>query len=192
MAFAQYISGSMLGDFGADPEDADDGDDDDHEPQTKRKKRGGTGEHPQVVVNRDITEKFEEKLRDVLSWDDSEAFERATNYKSRPTYFMTKLQACEKLSRDLLNEKEVADKFAANVVVFEKYMKLVVYLKKNDMVKFKRTQEKCKGLVFLCCMHDRLCLLCFSYMTECFCAQAMRFLSFSSWGCGECAQSSSV
>ena len=105
---------------------------------------------------------------------------------------MTKLQACEKLSRDLLNEKEVADKFAANVVVFEKYMKLVVYLKKNDMVKFKRTQEKCKGLVFLLCMHDRLCLLCFACMTECFCAQAMRFLSFFSRGCGECAQPSSV
>ena len=166
MAVAQYISGSMLGDFDADPKDADDGDDDDHEPQTKRKKRGGTGEHPQVVVNRDITEKFEEKLRDVLSWDDPEAFKRATNYKSRPTYFMTKLQACEKFSRYLLNEKEVADKFAANVVVFEKYMKLVVYLKNNDMVKFKRTQEKCKGLVFLLCMHDRLCLLCFACMTE--------------------------
>ena len=147
MAVAQYISGSgMLGDFDADPEDADDGDD---EPQSKKKKRGGTGEHPQVLANRDVTEKFEEKLRDVINWHDAETFKQATNYKSRPTYFMTKLQACEKLSRDVLNEKAVADKFAANVVVFEKYIKLAMYLKKNDMLKFKRTQEKCKSLVEL-------------------------------------------
>ena len=58
---------------------------------------------------------------------------------------LQKLQACVKLSRDVLNEKEVADKFAALIAVWEKYMILVVYLKKNDMGKFKRTQDKCKN-----------------------------------------------
>ena len=112
----------------------------------KRKKKG-KGEHPQVVANRDILEKFEARLKEVVKFDIPDTFKEATNFKARPTYFLQKLQACEKLSRDVLNEKGVAHSFAAEILVWEKYMKLVVYLKKHDMAKFKRTQDKSKSLV---------------------------------------------
>ena len=90
----------------------------------------GNWRAPSICGEHDVTDKFEEKIKYVIKWDDEEAFKVASNYKSRPTYFMMKLVACEKLSRDP-KEKEVADKFAANIIIFEKYMKLALFVKKN-------------------------------------------------------------
>ena len=104
MAVAQYISGNcMVGGVDAYAEDEIEDD------EPKKKKRRGTGQHPQVVMNREVAEVFEEKSKDIINWDDPESFKEAAKYKARPTHFMTKLVACEKLSRDVVNELEIGD-----------------------------------------------------------------------------------